>query len=225
VLIGSLIVLLLLAAHPGHTRARGPLSVPISPSAEPASPSHPSVSSLPRTVPPTLPRTDDPVRYAREAASALFDVDPEAVTREEFLQFWRGELPTVVYSDAAAKGLTLATQNSDAIENLTDSWIPPRDAWNSEAAERTTNRFVITSVSVPDYWINDVAAGIFRDPGLHMERVMGVLTQIYGIDPTDRQTSARSVVIDLGLLCGPTQPGGCRLLAPQQPPGAGDAAP
>ena len=168
-----------------------------------------------------LPRTDDPAGYAREVAAALFDVDPAAVTRGAFVRFWQGELPTVVYADAAAKGLSLSAQNGDAIGNLTTAWIPSAAVWDSEAADQTISQFTITSVSVPDYWANAVAAGTYRDPGLHMERVMGVLTQSYGRDPAQRYTSARSVVIDLGLLCGPTQPGGCRLVAPQQPPGPG----
>jgi hypothetical protein len=161
--------------------------------------------------------------YARDVATALFGVRPAAATRTEFLQFWQGELPTVVYSDAGGKGLTLDEQNADALDNLTSAWIPQAAAWASEATERTSNRFTITSVSVPDYWVNSVADGTFRDPGLHMERVMGVLTQIYGQDPAHRYTSSRSVVIDLGLLCAPTQPDGCRLLAPQKPPGLGNS--
>lgn len=223
-LVGSLGVLLLLA---GHSSPGGSIS-----SARPArgsaanisaAPGRSAVASTGRAILPALPPSDDAAAYAREVADALFDVDPADVSRMEFLQFWRGELPTVVYSDGAAKGLTLTVQNADAIDNLTSSWIPPASAWASEATEHTTNRFTITSVSVPDYWVNAIADGTFRDPGLHMERVMGVLTQTYGTDPAHRQTSSRSVVIDLGLLCGPTQPGGCRLLAPQKAPGAGDA--
>jgi hypothetical protein len=183
----------------------------------PASPS-PSGEALP-----PLRRTDDPVTYARDVAIALFGVRPAAVTRAEFLLFWQGELPTVVYCDAGSKGLTLDEQNGDALDNLTSFWIPQAAAWTSEASEWTSNRFTITSVSVPDYWVNSVADGTFRDPGLHMERVMGVLTQVYGADPAHRYTSSRSVVIDLGLLCGPTQPDGCRLLAPQKPPGLGNS--
>jgi hypothetical protein len=156
-------------------------------------------------------------------AGALFDVNPAAVSRSEFVAFWRGEVPSVVYSDAATQGLSLATQNNDVIDNLTSAWIPTQPAWDAEAAERTTNQFRITSMSVPDYWVNAVADGTFRDSGLHMERVMGVLTQAYGLDPGTRQLSSRSVVIDLGLLCGPTQPGGCRMVAPQLPPGLGGA--
>lgn len=163
--------------------------------------------------------TDDPVAYAREVSAALFDVTPAAVGRDAFIRFWQGELPTVVYSDAASKGLTLATQNADVIDNLTAAWIPTQAAWQSEAAEQTSNRLTITSVSVPDYWVNAVADGTFRDPGLRIERVMGVLTQTYGTNSLHRSTVRRTVVIDLGLLCGPTQSGGCRLVAPQQPPG------
>jgi hypothetical protein len=111
--------------------------------------------------------------------------------------------------------------------------------------DHTRSRFTITSVTVPDYWANAVANGTYRDPGLHMERVMGVLTDTY--DTSNARTAAagtsavgassasstvttgvpgrgstsRAVVIDLGLLCGPTQPGGCRLVAPQKPPALG----
>lgn len=193
------------------------------PSVTPADPSAPPASS---TLPalPALARTEDPVAYARAVARALFEVDPAAVSRSEFVQFWRGELPTVVYADAATRGLALLEQNNDVIDNLTSAWIPTQPAWNAEAAQHTSNRFMITSVSVPDYWVNAVAEGTFRDPGLHMERVMGVLTQRYGTNPAERHSTSRSVVIDLGLLCGPTQPGGCRLLAPQQPPALGDNA-
>ena len=195
------------------------------------------VEALPR-----LSTTDDPNRYAREVALALLQVDPTASTRAAFLHFWRRELPTVVYIDAAAKGLTLAQQNHDAIDNLTRWWIPPQQVWDSEAADHTRSRFTITSVTVPDYWANAVANGTFRDPGLHMERVMGVLIQTYdtsdatpgstspstvGAPPASptgtpgRGSTSRAVVIDLGLLCGPTQPGGCRLVAPQKPPALG----
>ena len=159
--------------------------------------------------------------YARAVAAALFGVNPGVVSRAEFLRFWREQLPTVVYSDGAVKGLTLAVQNQDAIDNLTSSWIPPQAAWSAEASQDTTNSFAITSVSVPDYWIEAVANGTFRDPGLRMERVMGVLTQTYGTELAHRATAARPVIIDLVLLCGPTQPGGCRLLAPQQSASAG----
>jgi hypothetical protein len=190
----------------------------------------PSASAVPGPTPTApsaalrpLPRTNDPVTYARDVAGALFGVSPVTLTRPEFLTFWQGELPSVVYADAATKGLTLAAQNADVIDNLTTSWIPPQPAWDSEAAEYTMNRFTITSVSVPDYWVNAVADGTFTDPGLHMERVMGVLTQRYGADPARQYTSSRSVVIDLGLLCRPTQAGGCRLVAPQQPPDLGDS--
>lgn len=174
--------------------------------------------SRPDALPP-LARTDDPAGFAREVADALFDVEPATVTRAQFLRFWRGELPTVVYSDAARQGLTLAEQNADAISNLTQAWIPPADAWHNEAENDTTSRLTITSISVPDYWVDAVSEGKFRDPGLHMERVMGVLHQDYGTDPSDRHSTARAIVIDLALLCGPTQPDGCRLLAPQLPSG------
>ena len=164
-----------------------------------------------------LPVTDDPVAYTRAVAEHLFDVDSSAVSRAQFLAFWEQNLPTVVYSDAAAKGLTLPDQNADAIDNLTHGWIPTEAGWRAEAADATVSTLRIISITVPDYWINAVASGQFVDPGLHMERVMGVLSQVYGV--THRFTARRAVVIDLGLLCGPTQPGGCRLLAPQMPPG------
>lgn len=231
VLTGSLTVLVLLATQGSRIPNARPTSTPLtySPPASAANRARstpPTVqpSSIPPAALPALPRTDDPVVYAREVADALFGVSPGAVTRDQFLRFWRGELPTVVYSDGAAKGLTLAVQNQDAINNLTTSWIPPQGAWTVEAQEHTVNSFQITAVSVPDYWIEAVANGTFRDPGLQMERVMGVLTQTYGGDPGPRATAARPVIIDLVLLCGPTQPGGCRLLAPQQTAGAGDAA-
>lgn len=222
--LGAAIVLLIRAS--GSSRpaaAHWPLTPTVSQVAgRPTDAGRPS--SLPsaetEAAPPPLARTDDPEQYAREVASALFDVQPENVTRSGFLRFWRGELPTVVYADAAAKGLSLSAQNDDVIANLVRWWVPSSTAWSSEAADRTTNKFAITSVTVPDYWANAVAEGTFRDPGLHMERVMGVLTQVYGTD--HRYTSARSVVIDLALLCGPTQPRGCRLVAPQQPPAAGN---
>lgn len=204
----ALVILLLVTAMRAH---RDPAATP-TPRPRAGAPSAPPITLAPAL--PPLPRTDDPVVYAREVATALFDVNPSTVTRPEFLQFWQAELPTVVYSDGAAKGLTLAVQNADAIGNLTSSWIPSQSAWDIEAAQHTTTRFLITSVSVPDFWMQEIAAGTFRDPGLHMERVLGVLTQTYGVG--ERHTLSRSVVIDLGLLCGPTQPGGCRLLAPQQ---------
>lgn len=222
-IIAVLVALALALASPraAQTSSSPPQSAP-SASVTIASPVETSGPSTPAMLP-RLVRTDDPVAYARAVAEALFGVDPASVSWAEFLRFWRGELPSVVYADAAAKGLTLAAQDADVIDNLTAGWIPPGPAWDSEAADQTTNRFTITSVSVPDYWVNAVADGTFRDPGLHMERVMGVVTQSYGSDPVHRQASSRSVVIDLGLLCGPTQPGGCRLVAPQQPPRLGDA--
>lgn len=175
----------------------------------------------PATNVPRLPATDDPVQYAKEVASKLFGVDPARTTRTSFVAFWRGQLPTVVYSDGASKGLTLQTQDADALANLTTWWVPSQSAWASEARDRTSNTLLITSVTVPDYWANAVAAGKFRDPGLHVERVMGVLTQAYGTDAQHRYSTRRPVVIDVALLCGPTQVGGCRLVAPQQPPGNG----
>jgi hypothetical protein len=197
-----------------------------------ATPSADAVSSAPsRSMPQTgsptssalatLVRTDDPDTYARAVTEALFGVAPSQVTRSAFLRFWVGELPNVVYSDAAAKGLRLSRQSADAIDSLTTWWVPSQAVWDSEAAQELRNRFLITSVAVPDYWANAVADGQFRDPGLRMERVMGVLTQTYGTDSQHRERSSRSVVIDVGLLCGPTQPEGCRLLAPQQPDSAG----
>jgi hypothetical protein len=164
-----------------------------------------------------LPSTDDPVMYASAVASRLFDVTPSSFERSQFLAFWRANLPTVVYADGATKGLTLGEQNADAIDNLTHGWIPSGTTWRAEAADALVAQLRITSVSVPDYWVNAVASGEFTDPGLHMERVMGVLTQTYGVG--HRYTATRAIVIDLGLLCGPTQPGGCRLVAPQKPPG------
>jgi hypothetical protein len=182
----------------------------------------PAVTPTPSQHPPptaALPVTDDPVAYSRAVAEHLFDVNPAAFSRQQFLTFWEQNLPTVVYSDAAAKGLTLPDQNADAIDNLTHGWILTDTGWRAEAANATVSTLRITSITVPDYWINAVASGQFVDPGLHMERVMAVLTQRYGV--SQRFTSRRAVVIDLGLLCGPTQPGGCRLLAPQTPPGQG----
>lgn len=219
----AVIVALVLAARPRRNAAelQGSGNDRL---ASQASASGPASSTPPTHSPtlPALPRTDDPAMYAREVADALFTVNPTTVSRAEFLQFWDREMPTVVYSDGAAKRLTLAVQNTDAIDNLTRSWIPSQTAWANEAAQHTTNQLHISSVSVPDYWTEEVAAGTFRDPGLHMERVLGVLTQTYGM--AQQHTISRSVVIDLGLLCGPTQPGGCRLLAPQQAPGTGDTA-
>lgn len=222
-IIAVLVALSLALASPRavHTSAPRPRSAP-SASVTTASPVEPTEPSAPALLP-RLVRSDDPVAYARAVAEALFAVDPASVSRTEFLRFWRAELPSVVYADAAAKGLTLAAQDADVMDNLTAGWIPTQSAWDSEAEAHTTNRVTITSVSVPDYWVNAVADGTFRDPGLHMERVMGVATQSYGTDATRRHSSSRSVVIDLGLLCGPTQPGGCRLVAPQQPPRLGDA--
>lgn len=200
------------------THLRVATSAALSPAASDSQP-----GTVPKASPamPALVRTDDPLAYARSVASTLFTVDPGVVSRSEFLRFWGNELPTVVYSDAATKGLTLAAQNRDAMTNLTSAWVPPPSAWSSEASENLKSRLTITSVTVPDYWVNAVAAGQFRDPGLHVERVLGVLAQSYGATGR-RFSSSRSVVIDLALLCGPTQPGGCRLLAPQQPPGLGD---
>jgi hypothetical protein len=219
-IVAALVVAALALASPRAAHKSPPLTAPTaSASVTIASPAEPTEPSTPAVLP-RLARTDDPVAYARAAAEALFGVDPASVSRTEFLRFWRGELPSVVYADAAAKGLTLAAQDADVIDNLTVGWIPPPPAWDTEAAEHTTNLFTITSVTVPDYWVNAVADGTFRDPGLHMQRVMGVLTQTYG---SHRHTSSRPVVIDLGLLCGPTQPAGCRLVAPQQPPRLGDA--
>lgn len=181
----------------------------------------PGPSSLSRTVTPTLPATDDPALYAKEIATALFGANPAQTSRAELLLSMQSELPTVVYSDAASKGLTLERQNLDAMQNLTKYWVPSPAAWSSEARDKTANSFTITSITVPDYWANAVAKGRFRDPGLHMERVMGVLAQSYGTNPMHRYRSARPIVIDLALLCGPTQPGGCRLVAPQPQPSSG----
>jgi hypothetical protein len=223
----AVVVLVVLAfAHGSAARRPAAASTTTSPraSASTATPTAQRPYTPPiRATLPRLPSSDEPVAYAREVAAALFDVNPASVTRSQFVQFWTGEVPSVVYADAAAKGLTLNAQNSDVIDNLTRSWIPTQAAWDAEAAEHTTNQFTITSVSVPDYWVNAIADGEFRDPGLHMERVMGVLTQRYGTDPAHRASASRSVVIDLGLLCGPTQPGGCRLVAPQQLPDLGDS--
>lgn len=222
-LAAALILTLVMTRHSprptGHAAARVPSPVESTPatSATQPIPSVPTSSTAPAA--PALVRTDDPVTYARAVAAALFDVAPADVTRPAFLAFWEHELPTVVYSDGAAKGLTLRAQNADAIDNLTSYWIPTQAVWTSDAEQRTTGHIQITSVTVPDYWVNAVADGTLRDPGLRMERVMGVLTQSYGT--STRETSSTSVVIDLGLLCGPTQPGGCRLLAPQQPVSAG----
>jgi hypothetical protein len=218
------VAVMLVHAPTAHRSAPAPVAparVPTSttvPTPDPGAGSQPAHATLPGLV-----RTDDPIAYARATAQALFDVDPAAVSRSEFVRFWLGELPSVVYSDAATKGLALATQNTDVIHNLTSSWIPTQTVWTAEAAGHTTSQFTITSVSVPDYWVNAIAGGEFRDPGLQMERVMGVLTQRYGTDAAHRHSTSRSVVIDLGLLCGPTQPGGCRLVAPQQPPDLGNS--
>jgi hypothetical protein len=212
------------AAHAQTARSSAP--VQFGPPGGSAPPRSSSVSSsvtpspTPQVAIAALPVTDDPVVYASAVADRLFDVTPSKVSRGGFLAFWRANLPTVVYADGAAKGLTLAEQNADAIDNLTHGWIPSDATWGAEAADATVSQLRITSVSVPDYWVNAVAAGEFTDPGLHMERVMGVLTQSYGV--SHRYAVTRAIAIDLGLLCGPTQPGGCRLVAPQKPPGQDD---
>jgi hypothetical protein len=114
----------------------------------------------------------------------------------------------------------LAVQNADAINNLTQSWIPSAAVWQEEVQTQTVNTVQITSVSVPDFWATAVANGTFTDPGLRMERVMGIVSQSSLVGPGHRATTTTPVVIDLGLLCAPTQPDGCRLVAPQQPDGA-----
>lgn len=206
---GGLVVLL----HRGGTR--GPQRTAGRPHSAPTAPEA-SVPSSSARITPMLAATDDPSTYARQVVTALFDLDPAATTRSDFLRFWRAQLPTVVYEDAAAKGLTLQSQNTDAIDNLTSSWIPTQAVWNGEATQHAIERIAITSVTVPDYWVNAVATGTFRDPGLRVERVMGVVSTSYDSSVTLRAVARRPVVIDLALLCGPTQPGGCRLLAPQQ---------
>lgn len=203
--------------HSSVVGGRRPSSAPSTGNA--GAPHRPPSSTPPPT--PALPATDDPDLYAREVATALFGASPAQTTRAELLSVMQSDLPTVVYSDAAAKGLTLERQNSDAMQNLTKYWVPSQAAWSSEARDNTTNTVTIASVTVPDYWADAVATGKFRDPGLHVERVMGVLAQSYGTNPMHRYRSARPIVIDLALLCGPTQPGGCRLVAPQPPPSSG----
>jgi hypothetical protein len=106
-----------------------------------------SVPSRQRSELPGLPRSDDPTVYARAVAVALFDVDTLRVSRDEFLLFWQGELPSVVYSDGAARGLTLAGQDADAMDNLTRWWVPSAAVWVSEAADATVSRLRILSVS------------------------------------------------------------------------------
>jgi hypothetical protein len=155
------------------------------------------------------------VRYARAVATALFEVNPALVRRTDFMAFWNGELPTVVYADAADQGLTLRVQTSDALANLAE-WIPGIGAWAQEARDHVVSALRIESVSVPDYWTTAVADGIFTDPGLHMERLTGLVDQSYN-GGDRRYTNTRPIVIDLALLCPPTQPGGCRLVAPQPP--------
>jgi hypothetical protein len=217
VVVGLAVTLLLIALtgkpHKTLTDVAPAPATATAPTAD--SPSPLSQSKVPPRMP-ALPVTDDPSVYARAVARDLFDVEPAAVSRQQFLTFWEQNLPTVVYSDAATKGLTLADQNADVIDNLTHGWIPTEAGWRAEAANATVSKLTITSIAVPDYWINAIAAGRFYDPGLHLERVMGILTQTYG--SSVRYTARRAIVIDLGLLCGPTQPGGCRLLAPQLPP-------
>lgn len=210
-----------LVSHRHREAAVGEDSTPSSTS--PSSTSSEGTAALePGAIPAPLPRTISPADYASAVAVALFSVDPSALSRDAFLQFWRGELPTVVYSDAAADGLTLETQNYDAIDNLVQGWIPSQEAWNQVARRRVTSALTITSVSVPDFWATAVASGQFTDPGLRMERVLGIVSQT---DSTSGQsaTTSRPIVIDLGLLCAPTQPDGCRLLAPQKPSAAGVA--
>lgn len=215
------IVVLLAMSTPGRPKHRAQGVV----SGRSVTPSVGRLSDSPRvshssTQAPTvasLPSTDDPAVYATAVASRLFNVNPADISRSEFIAFWRQNLPTVVYSDGAAKGLTLAEQNADAIDNLTHGWIPSEPTWHAEAADAMLGKLRITSISVPGYWVNAVASGEFTDPGLHMERVTGVLTETYGL--SQRYTGTRAIVIDLGLLCGPTQPGGCRLVSPQKPPG------
>lgn len=204
-------------AGPHHSTASSPPPTANSRPAASTQSTRPAPTPRPAEALPALPTTEDPAAYAAAVAARLFDVSPADLPRADFLRFWRANLPTVVYSDGAAKGLTLRTQNADAINNLTHGWIPSQATWTSEAAEATVGRLRTISVSVPAYWIDAVSSGEFTDPGLHMERVTGVLTEDYGVGR--RYTTTRPIVIDLGLLCGPTQPGGCRLLAPQQPSG------
>lgn len=208
-----------LVSHRHREASIGHASTPSS-AAPSGTSSEATATPEPGTIPAPLPRTMSPTDYASAVAVALFSVNPSMVSRDAFLQFWRGELPTVVYSDAAADGLTLETQNNDAIDNLVQGWIPSQEAWDQVAQRRVTSALTITSVTVPDFWATAVASGRFTDPGLRMERVLGIVSQT---DSTSGQpaTTSRPIVIDLGLLCAPTQPDGCRLLAPQQPAAGG----
>ena len=221
----TVVVMTFLAVRGTHRAPTAQRQVDVVPTRTASAPVVPPSATPPASDEPAAPthaalmRTDDPDTYARSVAAALFDVDVRTVSRDAFLDFWTQQAPSVVYSDAAAKGLSLEAQNQDLIDNLTTWWIPSSAVWSSEAAADTVQQLQITSVTVPDYWANAVADGTFRDPGLRMERVMGVLTQHYGTD--QRHTATRALVIDLALLCGPTQPDGCRLLSPQQPPGPG----
>jgi hypothetical protein len=221
----ALVLTILLIGHDSHPHSGANPQPPTAaaPVSSLPTPAATSTSASPTTSSPALPplvRTNDPVQYATAVATALFGVDPAAVTRTRFVQLWQRELPTVVYADGAVNGLTLTTQNGDAMDNLTTSWIPSAGVWQDEARAHTVNTVKITSVSVPDFWGAAVANGTFTDPGLRMERVMGIVTQTYQANAGHPVTTTRPVVIDLGLLCPPTQPGGCRLLAPQLPDGA-----
>ncbi|WP_313480988.1 hypothetical protein [Microbacterium sp.] len=106
-------------------------------------PTAPAPSGPPELTP--LPRTNDPIRYARAVAEALFTWDTAS-------GLGPADYGQVVLSDADPTGTETPGLASDIA-----GYYPASDAWRQLTGHATTQRLTIADAVVPDAWADAVA--------------------------------------------------------------------
>lgn len=106
-------------------------------------PTAPAPSGPPELTP--LPRTNDPIRYARAVAEALFTWDTASGLAP-------ADYGQVVLSDADPTGTETPGLASDIA-----GYYPASDAWRQLTGHATTQRLTIADAVVPDAWADAVA--------------------------------------------------------------------
>lgn len=106
-------------------------------------PTAPAPSGPPDLTP--LPRTNDPIRYARAVAEALFTWDTAS-------GLGPADYGQVVLSDADPTGTETPGLASDIA-----GYYPASDAWRQLTGHATTQRLTIADAVVPDAWADAVA--------------------------------------------------------------------
>jgi hypothetical protein len=148
-----------------------------------------------------MPETSSADVYAAAVASALWNINYAATSRDSVVAFWRAQLAPTLPAGTPA-GTTL-TEAQDAAMSTISDYLPGDATWSTLAGDHTVSSFTATGFSEPPSWVAAVAAGEIADPGLTARTVIGVQKLIYasgGVTHTLTQTQQ----VTVAMLCPPT---------------------